>query len=84
MIKKQTNNAICVKLKYPIIYNEGTSYETKEDVFLMYYTNMKDKEAQTYAEKLTKEKPEFLLDGTIKALKNIDYYFVNKQIFFED
>lgn len=72
--------AICYKRKTPVVYNEGTQYERRNDEFLAYYTGKNKEDAEREAERLTKEKPERWFNGTLAP--EVEYYFVVEQEMF--
>ena len=71
-------NAICYKVKTPIVYNKGTEYETVCDEFLAYYTRKNNEEAQAEVDWLNTTKPEKLFNGE-PALCEERTYFLSKQ-----
>ncbi|MBR4155412.1 MAG: hypothetical protein IKU01_01735 [Bacteroidales bacterium] len=69
--------AICYKRVEPIVYNEGTKYERREDEFLAYYVGNDRAKAEAEAERLTREKPERWFDGT--PAPEVLFYFIEEQ-----
>ena len=75
-------NVICYVLKNPIIYNEGTKWEEKEDTFLFCYTPLDDDEIVKVVDELNATKPATYKNREIDWEK-IDHLTINKQPVFD-
>lgn len=75
---------ICYKTIKPIVYNEGTPYETSCDEFLSYYTYKTVAEAQKECDELNTTKPECLWNIEKIDWNKIAYFFVSEQEPFDD
>ena len=77
-------NAICYKLKTPIVYNKGTRYEKSCDTFLACYGGSMEA-AQRKVDKLNNNifvKAQFCAEHRLIA-NSIDYFYVNTQEEFD-
>ena len=70
--------AICYKEKTPTVYNKGTIYETSCDTFLAYYTYKSLEEGQKDAERINREKPEKLWNGSPALCDERTYYAIDQ------
>lgn len=75
-------NVITYTLKNPVIYNEGTKWEKKEDTFLFCYTPLNDDEIVKVVDELNATKPTNYNNRPIDWEK-IAYLGINKQPVFE-
>lgn len=71
-------NVILYTLKNPVIYNEGTQWEKKEDTFLLCYTPYKDDEINEIVDELNASKADSVLNVPIDWDK-IAYLKAHKQ-----
>lgn len=77
-------NAICYKLKTPIVYNKGTRYEKSCNTFLACYGGSMEA-TQCKVNQLnndTTAKEEFCAEHRLVA-SSIDYFYVNTQEEFD-
>lgn len=78
--EKKLYPAICYKLKEPIIYYKGTKQECNlGDDFLAYYFCGNEKTPELEVEKLNKERPAFMKNGTPIDWSKVNYFYVNMQ-----
>ena len=68
---------ICYKTKNPVIYNEGTRYESRHDEFMMWLGN--ELTAPALVAELNANHPE-TYRGTKIDWDKIDYFFVSEPI----
>jgi len=74
---------ICYKTIKPVVYNEGTEYEKKNDTFLAYYTCADKEKAQYEVDTLNTTKPSTLFNGQKIDWTEIDFFFVDEQELFD-
>lgn len=66
--------AMCFKTNKPEVYAVGTPYEHTCDTFLDHYCAMTLEEAQKEAERINREKPEKLWNGTLAHCDERTYF----------
>ena len=77
---KKLSLTLCYKTKNPVIYNEGTQWESKHSTFLFCYLgNTKRETAESICNRLNTEKPSKLWNGHIIDWDEIDYFYLNEQ-----
>lgn len=72
-------NTVCYKTRKPVVYNEGTKYETTCNTFLAYYSGKNRTELENYVNMVNAEKPE-----TVEIFGKVDWneiecFFINEQ-----
>lgn len=75
---------VCYKTIKPVVYNEGTKYETTCNTFLCYYTNKTIEEAQKDCDKMNAEKPLYIWNGKKIDWDKVAYFYADEQEPFED
>lgn len=75
-------NVITYTTKNPVIYNEGTQWEKKEDTFLFCYTPLNDDEIVKVVDELNATKPTNYKGHHIDW-EEIAYLGINKQPVFD-
>ena len=74
-------NVICYKTRKPIIYNQGTAWETTCDEFLACYTNMNKEDCENYVARINAGQVDCLPNGQkVDIEKNT--YFASQQARF--
>lgn len=66
---------MCYKLKEPIVYNKGTSWEKTQDKFLAYETYKGIEEAKAEAKRYNDTKPNVDALGNPIDWNKIDYFY---------
>lgn len=75
---------VCYKTIKPVVYNEGTKYETTCDTFLCYYTNKTIEEAQKDCDKMNAGKPLYIWNGKEIDWNKVAYFYADEQEPFDD